>query len=244
MSTTTMSDPAPKPTAQLTSHRLKFSNYSVLTKQTVEILESSKSIETGLVGQYGDMTLNLRLSNKHSYQIPEVITSKETLHFLGFTPFEVEQIWSDITPVRGIYKWVEREFIQGILTWIGHKITDIKWLDDAGELKGPKELLDYLGLRNEVQLQILKLNSLPERGGVRLFCLQQLHSECVLVWAKRYLARRLSFLEQLDELICSYDDRWRLFIIEELSERPIDSMVAFSDTIIPIPIQRLGFDGF
>lgn len=95
-----------------------------------------------------------------------------------------------------------------------------------------------------MQLQILKLNSRPERGGVRLFCLQQLQSECVLVWAKRCIARRLSFLEHLDELICSYDDRWRLFIIEELSERPIDSMVAFSDTIIPISIQRLDFDGF
>lgn len=239
-----MPDPAPEPTAQLISHRLKFSSYSVLTKQTVEILESSNLIETGPVGQYGDRTLKLTLSNKHSYQIPEIVSSKETLHFLGFAPFEVEQIWSDITPVRGIYKWVEGEFIEGILSWIRHKIIDIKWLDDAGELKGPKELLDYLGLRNEVQLQILKLNSLPERGGVRLLCLQQLHPECVLVWAKRYLARRLSFLQQVDELICYDDDSWRLLIVEELSERPIDSMIAFSDTIIAIPIQRLGFDGF
>ena len=148
------------------------------------------------------------------------------------------------TSVRGIYKWVEREFIKGIISWIEHKITNIKWLNDAGELKGPKELLDYLGIRNEVQLQILKLTSLPERGGVRFFCLQQLHSECVVVWAKRYLLRRWSFLEQLDDVICQYDDSWRQFIIEELSERPIDSMVAFSDTIVPIPIQRLGFDGF
>lgn len=79
---------------------------------------------------------------------------------------------------------------------------------------------------------------------VWLLCLQQLHSERVLVWAKRYLARRWSFFEQLDELICSYDNNWRRFIIEELSERPIDSMMAFSDTIIPILIQRLDFDGF
>lgn len=240
-----MSDPAPEPMAEPTSHRLKISSFSVLTKQTIEMLESSESIEIGQLGQYGDMTLKLRLSNKHSYQMPEIITSKETLHFLGFTPCEVEQIWSEITPVRSIYKWVGRGFIEGILSWIEHKVTEIRWLDDAGKLKGPKELFDYLGLRNEVQLQILKLNSEPERGGVRLFCPQQLHSECVLVWAKRYIARRLSFLEQLDELICSHDGRrWRLYIIEELSERPIDSMIAFSDTIIPIPIQRLGFDGF
>lgn len=160
-----MSDPAPEPTAQVTSNRLRFSGFSGLTKQTVEILESSSSIETGQVSQYGGMTIKLILSDKHSYRIPEIITSKETLHFLGFTPFEVERIWSDITPLRGIYKWVEREFIEGILSWIAHKITNIKWLDDAGELKSPKELLDYLGLRNNVQLQIFKLTSMPERGG-------------------------------------------------------------------------------
>lgn len=235
-----MPDPAPE-----SSYNLKFCSVSVLTEQTVEILERSKSIEKGLVGQYGDMTLKLILSKKHSYQIPEKVTSKETIHFLGFTPFEVEQIWSVITPVRGIFKCAEREFVRGILNWIEHKLYSITWFDDAGKPKGPKELLDYLGLRKEVQLQILKLNSLPERGGVRLFCLQQLHSECVVVWAKRYITRRLSFLEQIDELIeDNYHDQWRQLIIEELSERPIHSMVAFSDDIIPIPIQRLGFDGF
>lgn len=234
-----MSDPAPE-----SSYRPRFSSVSVLTEQTVEILESSKSIEKGLVGPYGDMTFKLILTKTRSYQIPEIITSKETLHFLGFTPFEVDQIWSDITPVRGISKCAWREFVRGILNWLEHKTCDITWFDDAGKPKGPKELLDYLGLRNEVQLQILKLNSLPERGGVRLFCLQQLHSDCVVVWAKRYITRRLSFLEQIDELIDEYNDRWRELLIEELSEKPIDSMVAFSDTIIPIPIQRLGFDGF
>lgn len=97
----------------VTSYRLRFPNYSVLTKQTVERLESSTSVETGLVGQYRDVTLMLTLSNKHSYQVPELITSKETLHFLGFTPFDIDQI--GITPLRGIYNSVEREFIRGIL---------------------------------------------------------------------------------------------------------------------------------
>lgn len=87
-----MSDPAPEPTAQVTSNRLRFSSFSVFTKQTIEILESSSSIEIGQVGQYEDMTIKLILSDKHSYQISEIITSKETLHFPGFTPFEVERI--------------------------------------------------------------------------------------------------------------------------------------------------------
>lgn len=234
-----MSDPAPE-----SSYRPRFSSFSVLTEQTVEILESSKSIEKGLMGQYGDMTFKLILSKTRSYQIPEIITSKETLHFLGFTPFEVDHIWSDITPVRGISNSTWHEFVRGILNWLEHKTYKITWFDEAGQPKGPKELLDYFGVRNEVQLQTLKLNSLPERGGVRLFCLQQLHSDCVVVWAKRYITRRLSFLEQIDELIDEYHDRWRELLIEELSEKPIDSMVAFSDSIIPIPIQRLGFDGF
>lgn len=239
-----MSDPVPQPRAQVISYRLGFSSFSTLTTPIVERLESSKFIETGLVGQYGDKAIKLILSSEHSYQIPQIMASKESLHFLGFTPFEIEQIWSDISPIQGIYQWVAREFHKGIVSWIEHKITNITWYNDAGELKGPKELLDYLGLRNEVQLEILKLTSLPERGGVRLFCLQQLHSECVVVWAKRYLMRRWSFLEQLDEVIRDYDDSWRQFVIEELFERPIDSMFAFSDTIVPIPIQRLGFDGF
>lgn len=199
-----MSDPAPE-----SSYRFKFSHASVLMRTTVEILQSSKSIENGPVGQYGDTTLKLILSKNHTYQIPEIKNSKETLHFLGFTPFEVDQIWSEITPVRGIYGCANCEFIRGVFSWIDNKIYDIKWLDEAGELKGPKELLDYLGLRNEVQLQILKLNSLPERGGVRFFCLQMLHSECVLVWAKRYIARRWSFLNQIDRIIDDEDDGWR-----------------------------------
>lgn len=127
-------------------------------------------------------------------------------------------MWSDINAVRGIYERVTREFIEGILCWVAHKINNIRWLNDAGELKDAKELLDTIGLNNEAQQQLQKLTSPPERGGVRTFYLQQLHSDCVLVWAKRYIARRWSFLKQLDELICSHDDRWRHFIIHELSE--------------------------
>lgn len=239
-----MSDPALKPMEQVTPYRPRFSNVSLLRKQSIEILESSNSIETGLVGQYGDMALKLIISNKHSYQVPEIITSKETLDFLGFTTSEIEEMWSDINPVRGIYGPPVREFIEGILCWIAYKIDNIQWLNDAGELKTPKELLDNLGLKPETQQQLLKLTSPPERGGVRIFCLQQLHSDCVLVRAKRYIARRWSFLERLDEIIFSHDNGWWQLIIHELSERPIDSMGAFSNYYLPLPIQRLGFDGF
>lgn len=125
-----------------------------------------------------------------------------------------------------------------------YKIENIQWLNDAGELKTPKELLDNLGLEPEPQQQLLKLTSPPERGGVLIFCLQQLHSDCVLVWAKRYIARRWSFVEKLDEIIFSHEDGRLQLIIHELSERPIDSMQAFSNFYLPLPIQRLAFDGF
>lgn len=229
---------------QETPYRPRFSNISVLTKETVEILESSNSIKMGLVGRYGDMALSLVMNKYNAYQIPEIITSKGSLDFLGFNPSTVEEIWSDINPVRGIHQRATREFSQGIVCWVKHKMNNIKWLNGDGELKAPKELLDSIGLKSEVQVQDLKLTSPPERGGVRIFCLQRLHSECVLVWAQRYIARRWSFLVQLDELICDYDERWRPLIIEELFERPIDSRIAFSDDLVPLPIQRLGFDGF
>lgn len=229
---------------QVTPYRPRFSVTSVLSFETVQILELSDSVEMGLVGRHGDMALNLITSNNNSYQIPEIMTSKGTLEFLGFTPSKVEEIWSDNNPARGILKHATHEFIEGILYWIENKIDNIKWFNNDGELKTPKELLDTIGLRPEVQLQPLKLTSLPERDGVRVFCLQQLHSECVLVWAKRYIARRWSLLDQLDDLICYHDDNWRQRLTYELSERPIDSVVAFSDSYVPLPIQRLGFDGF
>lgn len=90
-----------------------------------------------------------------------------------------------------------------------------------------KQILDAIGLRNDVQIQTLKVTN--EGKSPFYICLQNQNPRFVTEWAKRYIKRRWSILADLENHISSRPgDGWILDTVRELNDKPIDLDIAYT----------------
>lgn len=219
-------------------------NISVLSTRIVDILLTKDMIEIG--EESGEIPFNcygediLRIKHgKYCYEIPQNLTTKGTLVFLGFTPKEAEVLWQYIInrkpPLNEpIALYPAFGFWKGVNDYLDIKFKNLAERNKPIQTRDSKQLLDEIGLRNDVQLQTLKVKN--EGRGSFSICLQDQNPKWVIEWAKRYIKRRWSILAQLENHILSRPgDDWLLDIVRELTEKPIDSEIAYtSDYFEPL----------
>lgn len=209
----------------------------VLSKFVVDILLKKDNIEIGEEGGkipfngYGEDILRLK-HNKNFYEIPKILTSKGTLHFLGFRPSDVEVLWQyiinrrspsnePIAPFRAYRFWI------GVNEYLNIKFRTLFERNKYIQVMSTKHMLDTIGLRNDVQIQTLKITY--EGRGPFYISLQNQNPRSVLEWVKRYIHHRWSMLADLETLISSRPgDGWLLDIVREFNEKPLDSNTAYT----------------
>lgn len=212
-------------------------NIPVLSTRIVDILLTKDIIEIGDEGGkipfncYGEDILRLK-HNKDYYQIPKYLTCKGTLEFLGFSEKEIDLIWQyvinrkppsnePIAPYRAYGFW------QGINNYLDTKFKNLVEENKPIQIMDSKQILDAIGLRNDVQLQTLKLTN--EGRNPFYICLQNQNPRYMIQWARRYIRRRWSILADLENHISSRPgDGWLLDIVREFNDKPIDLDIAYT----------------
>lgn len=212
-------------------------NVPVLSTVIADILLKKDIIETGEEGGkipfncYGEEIFRLK-HNENFYEIPKNLTSKGTLHFLGFRPSEVGILWhyainrqsptnEPITQHRAYGFW------KGVNEYLDDKFRNLIRRNTWIQMMDTKQVLDAIGLRSEVQSQSLTIKN--EVGGKLFLSLQNQNPRSVIAWAKRYIKRRWSVLADLEIHINSRPgDGWLLDIVREFNEHPVDTDSAYT----------------
>lgn len=200
-------------------------------------LSSYGMIEVGEPGFNGEGCDSLIIDHA-KIALPKIATSRSGLTFLGFNATTVEEIWAYInnpesaTPMMltNSATITGKEFWNRVKKWLDDRILYIKqnlFHPDTSS----RELLDHLGLRDEVQIQYHQLNATPIFGGLQKFCLVQVIESDVLAWAKKVITRNWNAMVTVEFCIFRGGKEINQLgfadVVKELTQRPIDSEMAY-----------------
>lgn len=150
--------------------------------------------------------------NNLEYSIPACLLTLPTLYFVGFNRAAACEIYAEFqaAPINDNASF---RFEKIARTYLWHKFSKI-WFCEI-KPKTTHEALDYVGLSDEAQTNILRLEY-PLKGQRAEFMLRHVTIDNVDDWAMRYVNRRLRILTNLD-----YQIKTRAFTDERESE-PVD----------------------
>lgn len=149
----------------------------------------------------------------------------------------VEEIWAYIKNPESVTSMMltnsatitGKEFWNRVEKWLDDRILYIKqnlFHPDTSS----RELLDHLGLLDEVQIQYHQLNAIPIFGGLQKFCLVQVIESDVLAWAKKVITRNWNAMVTVEFCIFrggkEINQLGLADVVQELTQRPIDSEMA------------------
>lgn len=212
----------------------------VFNWKNLETLSLDGLIEIGEPGFNGEGYDRIIIDDK-KIALPKIATSRSGLVFLGFDVTTVEEIWAYIKnpdsaptplmltnsePITG------KEFWNRVEKWLDDRILHIK---QTQHFLNPdttsRELLDHLGLRDDVQIQYHLLNATPIFGGSQKFCLVQVIESDVLAWAKKVVTRNWNAIVTMEFCIFRGGNAINKLgfadLVKELTQRPIDSEMAY-----------------
>lgn len=199
----------------------RFNYIALLSEEAADILDNVLEAD---VNQWGDDALQLTI-NEQSFEIPRNLTSRGTLDFLGFTDTQVEALWTFLKEVdpRASPLAPINEFGTRMIEYVDDITKSMNLRNEEGQLKSSGELLNALGLTNDVQSRPVELTSQPGLGGPGQ-TLQEIRPDRVLALAKRYIVRRWEFLREMDSLILSQQEGWWEKIVKGFTQSPIESI--------------------
>lgn len=150
--------------------------------------------------------------NNLEYSIPACLPTLPTLYFIGFNRAAASEIYAEFQTAP-INDNASLRFEKIATTYLWQKFSDI-WYCKIRP-KTTHEVLDYVGLSNEAQTNVLRLEY-PLKGQHAEFMLRHVTIDNVDSWAIRYVNRRFRILADLD-----YQIKARVFTDERESE-PVD----------------------
>lgn len=200
----------------------RFNHIPLLSEEAINILQNSLKID---VNHWEEDVIRLTIKDQ-SYEIPRIITSRGALDYLGFNKSQVQKLWNLIKQVDikvGPLSPI-KEFNQRITRYLDDIINSISLRNQDGQLKSSTEILDAIGLTNNVQSRQIELTNLPRLDGpVRIIQLRKINPICVLDLARKYVIFRWAFLQKMDELILEQKEGWWEKIVKEFTQSPIKS---------------------
>lgn len=176
------------------------------------------------------------------YSIPACLPTLPTLYFAGFGRPAASEIYAKFQAAP-INKNPYFRFRMIARTHLEQKGRDIH--TKVVQPKTTREALDYMGVSDEAQTRLLKLQYPPNDQPVE-FMLRHITIDKVMEWAMRYFDRRIHLLASLDCEIRrrgNIDERGNVvpvdlkFLAEELENKYMDSELAYgSGTINLLPL--------
>lgn len=225
---------------------LRYNGISVLSNHAESLLTSKGVLEFVSSDRHYDPAWTLTINSKE-HLIPRWLTSRGTLHFVGFTNSKVTEIWNymkeNAPPTKDIYPFASAidEFWDAVITWydhiVAHMIRHEKNIPESR--RSPELILNFLGIRNEVQGLPMRLNTAAQEID-DVFQLNRIHTDIVPVWTKRYITRRWNVLKKINGLVLSQEEGWWEKIAREMdSMTPLDSMEAYTTTKVYLPMEKV-----
>ena len=226
----------------------------VFNWKNLETLSFYGLIEVGEPG-FNREGCNSLIIDHEKIALPKIATSRSGLTFLGFNAATIEEIWAYIknpesaTPMmlKNGTMIAGKEFWNRIDKWLDDRILYIKQ-----NLSNPdtssRELLDHLGLRDDVQTQYHLLNAPPIFGGLQKFCLVQVIESDVLAWAKKVITRNWNAMVTVEFCIFRGGNDINQLgfadVVKELTQRPIAHEMAYvSDPTFRLLVDPLRLRG-
>lgn len=179
---------------------------------------------------FGMRSIVLAISFDKLIEIPKIITSRNALVFLGFTPTRAQEIWRYIIMVPESLDGPDIErggafyFWKDLTEFVDTKIIAArKHADYMHGRAYSKKLLDDIGLTNEVQMQQgLRIKTDDNNNGEsNLTCLQAQMPENAVALAKQYIRYRWDLLLGLGDIIAK-GGNWKEGIVAKITQDPID----------------------
>lgn len=168
------------------------------------------------------------------YSIPACLTTLPTLYFAGFGRPAASEIYAKFQAAP-INKNPYFRFRMIARTHLQQKGLNIR--TEVVRPKTTREALDYMGVSDEAQTKLLKLQY-PSNGHPVEFMLRHVTIDKVMEWAVRYFDRRIHLLASLDCEIRrreNIDERGNdvpvdlKFLAEELENQYMDSELPYGN---------------
>lgn len=204
-------------------HCPRFNYVYLLSPEAIEILSNAIEVE---VNQWGEDALRWTILGQ-SFIIPEILTCRGSLEFLGFDPSQVEELWDflkELDPRASPLAPVD-EFKKRMIEYLDDRIDPIHLRDEEGNLRSSTELFNTLGLTYEARSHLEELVSAPGPGGAAQR-LRETHPDYVLALAKEYILHRFRFLQEMNSLVISQQEEWQEEIVKGFTQLPIMSIQA------------------
>lgn len=166
------------------------------------------------------------------YSIPACITTLPTLYFVGIARPAASEIYAKFQ-TASISKSPLIRFRALARAHLQQKGRDIR--NKVVEPKTTREALDYMGVSDDAQTKVLKLQFLPYDEPIE-FMLRHVTMDKVTDWAVRYFDRRLNVLVSLDSEIKRRENIEKSgnivpvdlkFLADELENKCMDSGLAY-----------------
>lgn len=236
----------------------RYNGISVLSNEADRLLTSKGVLEYVRWDWHLDPAHQLTISSSQQL-IPQYLTSRGTLDFVGFTRDASTEIWGYIkkcaVPTRDSppYSSAIDEFWATVMKWFDHKVYQIIRHEEEIPLseRTPKLYLDTLGIRDQVHDLSMRLTTPAQarddedgcsRVQVQTFQLNRIHTDLVPVWTKRYITRRWNILKNMNDLVLAQDEGWWEKIVREMDSGrtvPMDSMEAYTTTKVYLPLENV-----
>lgn len=225
---------------------LRYNGISVLSNNAESLLTSKEVLEFVSSDRHYDPAWILTI-NSREHLIPRWLTSRGTLDFVGFTNSTVAEIWTYIKenapPTKDTYPFASAidEFWEAVMTWFDHNVAHmIRHEKDIPESRRtPQLILNFLGIRNEVQGLPMRLHTAGQEID-DAFQLNRIHTDIVPVWTKRYITRRWNVLKKMNGLVLAQEEGWWEKIAREMDwMTPMDSMEAYTTTKVYLPMEKI-----
>lgn len=202
----------------------RFNNVYLLSLEAINILGNALGVDVNL---WGEETFQLKILGQ-TFEIPECLTSRGSLDFLGFNPTQVEELWDflkELDPRISPMAPVD-EFKNRMIEYLNDRISSINLRDEEGKLKSSADLLDALGLTYDTRSQLEELTSAPGAAGAAAEIIRETHPDFILALAKGYILHRFKFLQELNSLVVSQQEEWQEKLVKEFTQLPIMSLQA------------------
>lgn len=204
-------------------HCPRFNYVYLFSPEAMDILSNAFEVD---VNQWGEDALRLTILGQ-CFIIPEVLTSRGSLDFLGFSPSQVEELWDflkELDPRTSPSAPVD-EFKKRMIEYLNDRIDSIHLRDEEDRLRSSTELFDALGLTYDAKSHLEELISAPGPGGAAQR-LRETQPDYVLALAKEYILHRFRFLQEMNSLVVSQQEEWQEEIIKGFTEVSIMSIQA------------------
>lgn len=204
-------------------HCPRFNYVYLFSQEAMEILSNTLEVDVNL---WGEDALRWTILGE-SFIIPEVLTCRGSLEFVGFSPSQVEELWDflkELDPRASPLAPVD-EFKKRMTEYLNDRIDSIHLRDEEYKLRSPTELFDALGLTYDAKSHLEELISAPGPGGAA-HRLRESHPEYVLALAKEYILHRFRFLQGMNSLVVSREEDWQEEIVMGFTQLPIKPIQA------------------